>query len=83
MPLDIYWSLNGKKVESDDGISINRNGRRISVMSIDSVQAVHRGNYSCIAINNAGKAVHSAFVYVNGTITLLNYRICCEVPFSV
>lgn len=48
LPLKIYWIFNGKEVNPNDGIIVNKNGKRISVLSIDSIQAKHRGNYTVL-----------------------------------
>lgn len=66
LPLTINWNFNGKEIASKDGITINRNGKRISVLSIDSVQAVNKGNYTCVAQNVAGTVDHTAFLFING-----------------
>lgn len=33
---------------------------------IDAIEAKHTGNYTCMAVNAAGKAEHSAILVVNG-----------------
>lgn len=66
IPLEIYWKLNDKPLSSENGILINRNGKRISVLSIENVQHEHIGNYSCVAENQAGRSTHSASLNVNG-----------------
>lgn len=73
LPLDISWELNGLVLTTSNGILITRSGNRISMLSIDSVQAVHRGNYTCIAKNEAGKVWHTSHLNVNGR--LLTYSI--------
>lgn len=67
LPLYIHWALNGENITSGESIRIMRSGKRISILSVDSVQAAHKGNYLCIASNAAGKSEHSAHLYVNGT----------------
>lgn len=65
-PINITWSLNGGHIIDNRGITIFRVSRRISTISIDSVQAIHTGNYTCIAINAAGTTKHTAHLAVNG-----------------
>lgn len=67
MPIEIVWLFNETPLNSGDGVLVSRSGRKISIMSIDSIQASHRGNYSCVAKNDAGEASHSALLHVNGT----------------
>lgn len=66
-PVDFTWLLNGRRIISDDNISIMRSNKRTSQLSIDSVQAEHAGEYMCIAHNKAGNASHSTSLQVNGT----------------
>ncbi|XP_069356515.1 cell adhesion molecule Dscam1 isoform X41 [Maniola hyperantus] len=65
LPLKIHWQLNDQLLNSGNGIFINRNGKRISVLSIENVQHEHIGNYTCIAENEAGRSSHSAVLVVN------------------
>ncbi|CAB3223434.1 unnamed protein product [Arctia plantaginis] len=65
LPLTIHWQLNNQTLNSGNGIFINRNGKRISVLSIENVQHEHIGNYTCIAENEAGRSSHSAILNVN------------------
>lgn len=68
LPINIYWSRNGQKLYSNDGISISRTNQRISILSIESVRDRHSGNYTCIAENNAGSVNYTTPLWVNGTI---------------
>lgn len=68
LPIKIFWTLNGKPVDSIRGIAMNKVNRRISTLSIDSVEALHAGNYTCIAKNKAGIATHSSILNINGTL---------------
>lgn len=65
-PIDFTWTLNGRHIGNDDGISLLRTSKRISQLSIDYVEAEHAGEYVCIAHNKAGNASHSAHLQVNG-----------------
>lgn len=66
-PIDIDWTLNNRSVKFYQGISVMRTNKRISQLSIDSVQAEHAGEYICNAKNSAGTAKQSAHLHVNGT----------------
>lgn len=79
LPLKIHWQLNNQILNSGNGVFINRNGKRISVLSIENVQHEHIGNYTCIAENDAGRSSHSAVLNVNGTqqhAALINTLFC-------
>nr|XP_015838910.1 PREDICTED: Down syndrome cell adhesion molecule isoform X38 [Tribolium castaneum] len=64
-PIAISWSLNNRSVETIQGITVMRTNKRISQLSIDSVQAEHAGEYTCIAKNSAGITHQSAVLHVN------------------
>lgn len=66
MPINVTWVLNGQPIHSDDGISLSKVGKHTHFLNIDSVNAEHAGNYSCVAVNLAGVATHSTNLIVNG-----------------
>lgn len=66
LPLDIYWTRNGGRVYTNDGLVVMRNNQRLSVLSIESVRARHTGNYTCVATNSGGVTMSSAILRVNG-----------------
>ena len=72
-PIKIWWSLTesdsgiDRNLSSSDGVMITRNSQKVSILTIESVKARHRGNYTCFASNKAGITQHSAFLAVNGT----------------
>lgn len=65
-PLEIHWTLEGHNVEKVPGISVMRTNKRISQLSIDSVQAEHAGEYVCFAKNPVGIVSLSTVLHVNG-----------------
>ena len=68
-PLNLRWSFQSKPLAIDgpfSGLTINNLGERISVLSIQSVAAVHNGDYTCTAENPAGIANYTATLTVNG-----------------
>ena len=69
-PIKISWTHNNLPVDSKKDVSVYRTNRRIATLSIDSVQAEHAGEYSCIAKNKAGFANYSAVLNVNGIFDL-------------
>lgn len=66
LPMDIYWTRNGGRIYTNDGLVVMRNNQRLSVLSIESVRARHIGNYSCVATNGGGATTASAMLMVNG-----------------
>lgn len=66
LPIKIYWTLNDKRITELDGIAAINPNKRASQLTIESVQAQHRGEYKCLAENKAGIAEFSTFLNVNG-----------------
>ena len=67
-PLGIRWSMNGKRLRNDGGVSVVLVNKRLSTISIESVSAEHVGNYTCWAENLAGNDSFTAVLNVNGTL---------------
>nr|XP_029721390.1 LOW QUALITY PROTEIN: Down syndrome cell adhesion molecule-like protein Dscam2 [Aedes albopictus] len=66
LPMQIRWSRDNQPIDgSSEGISVSRTNQRISVLSIESVRDIHSGNYTCTAENKAGRAQHTATLFVN------------------
>lgn len=82
-PVDIRWQFNGNHLTTNNGVLISRQTQRTSFLTIESVRDRHSGNYSCIAENPAGLAVHTASLFVNGlscVLFLLLLLLCLLVP---
>lgn len=66
-PIKIEWKLNNKAIRTDDGISIETK-KKVSILTIDSAEAIHSGTYTCSAKNLAGSVDHSALLAINGLL---------------
>lgn len=67
LPVDIFWSLNSIPIVNGlHSVSVTRLNARTSALSIDALDAQHRGHYKCMARNSAGDAEHMARLEVNG-----------------
>lgn len=67
LPLDIFWSLNAVPIVSGEhSFTVLRVNARTSVLSVDSLDARHRGVVKCLASNVAGRADHQSLLLVNG-----------------
>lgn len=66
LPIEITWLLNDKPVNAFLDISTSPAGRRGSILTIESVQYEHVGNFTCKAQNAAGNTQYSAPLQVNG-----------------
>ncbi|KAJ8667921.1 hypothetical protein QAD02_009584 [Eretmocerus hayati] len=66
-PIEIGWTLNGETISprTHPDINISKNGKKISLLVIDSVTGHHAGEYACIAANLAGSSSRSAILAVN------------------
>lgn len=67
LPIDLSWKFNGQPLLDDKhGVSVSSMGKRVSVLMIEPVSALHMGNYSCFAKNKAGISVETTELAVNG-----------------
>lgn len=66
LPLNITWMFNNEELDLYPEITVAAVGRRISVLSIESVTYSHAGNYTCKARNLAGEVSYTAELLVNG-----------------
>jgi hypothetical protein len=67
LPIEVNWMFNGNRLKTNDGILIQKSGQRISILSLESVQPRHAGNYTCLARNDAGEMRHTSELKVIGT----------------
>lgn len=68
LPINLSWLHNNISIGYNDRILVSKVGQRNSMITIDSVNDVHRGSYTCIAENIAGIARSSAALNVNGIL---------------
>ena len=81
LPIEVWWTListqDGREVNltTNDGVMITKTSKKVSVMTIESVNARHMGNYTCYSQNKAGTAQFSASLAINGDslFTLISY----------
>lgn len=66
MPIDIFWLFNGHPVQPSDGVIITKSGRRVGMLTIESVGPRNAGNFSCVARNKAGEVRHTSQLKVLG-----------------
>lgn len=66
LPMDVMWMFNRAPIEPNHDVIIEKRGKRIHVLTIESVQAQHAGNYTCFARNVAGAVEHTSRLIVNG-----------------
>lgn len=66
LPIKIDWFLNEQEISNVPDISVTPAGRRGSLLTVESVQYHHAGNFTCKAENIAGKTEYSTPLQVNG-----------------
>lgn len=66
MPVEFSWLFNGVPVSRDKSVNIMALGKKTSVLNIEYVDQSHIGNFTCVATNRAGIAMHSAELFVKG-----------------
>lgn len=74
--MEIVWMHNNKVIQTNEGISLLRVHKKLSTLSIESVQAKHVGEYTCIVNNSAGRAKHTTYLQVNGNFEVTDCDLC-------
>ncbi|XP_037024226.1 Down syndrome cell adhesion molecule-like protein Dscam2 isoform X29 [Bradysia coprophila] len=64
-PLNFTWLLNGIELRDSFDISISNVGKRSTFLTIESIQAIHAGTYTCLVSNKAGLSQYSTELKVN------------------
>lgn len=73
-PIEVTWMLNGNEIQKRNNyeIALTKFMKSIHILAIESINAKHAGNYTCVASNRAGHAEHTANLIVNGLSKLKN-----------
>lgn len=64
-----FLDTHGHTIVNMDGVVTASMNRRNSILTIESAQAYHTGEYTCIAENIVGVIKYSGYLNVNGTFT--------------
>lgn len=73
LPVKIRWLFNGQ-IPTGPNVITQKIGTRTSLLTIPNVLETHDGNYTCVAINAAGFANHTATLHVKSTC----YFVICD-----
>jgi hypothetical protein len=73
-PISVIWKLNGHPLSNGEDIILEKRGKRIYTLTIESVGKNHIGNYTCSAQNSAGTTEFVSELKVNG-LSIQNLRI--------
>lgn len=68
LPINISWTLNGLNTNILEGVATGSMNRKTSQLTIESAQAHHSGEYTCIAENSVGLSKYSSYLNVNGIV---------------
>jgi Down syndrome cell adhesion molecule-like protein 1 len=72
LPIKIWWTIFDyhynveRNLSVEDGVMMTKSGQKASILTIESTQSRHRGNYTCYAKNRGGVAHYSANLAING-----------------
>ncbi|GAB6021006.1 Down syndrome cell adhesion molecule-like protein 1 [Chamberlinius hualienensis] len=65
LPLTLNWLIDNQPITTSFDVNVRSVDTYTSILTIDSVQRKHQGNYSCVASNKAASASHTASLVVN------------------
>lgn len=68
VPITFSWLFNGEPIPIEMSINTAPYGKKTSLLSIESVNESHIGNFTCVASNRAGITTNSAELFVKGII---------------
>lgn len=66
LPIKVMWMFNRSPVDAGMGMLVQKQSKRIYVLNIESINAQHAGNYTCLVENIAGVVEHTSRLIVNG-----------------
>lgn len=66
LPIEFKWLFNRRPVIEIAGVTTAKMGKRNSVLTIDSVNGKHAGNFTCQATNQASSVNFTSQLIVNG-----------------
>ncbi|XP_017132723.1 Down syndrome cell adhesion molecule-like protein Dscam2 isoform X11 [Drosophila elegans] len=64
-PVDITWLFNDYAINEYHGVTSSKIGKKVNVLTIDSVNGNNAGNYTCRARNKAQMVEYTAALIVN------------------
>ena len=67
-PISVIWKFNEVIIENDNmnDVILEKRGKRVNNLIIESVTHRHIGNYTCSASNKAGVVEFTSQLFVNG-----------------
>lgn len=83
LPLNITWSFGKKDISTVRGVTTLKAGRKGSMLLIDTVSALHSGEYTCTVDNPAGTSNFTANLQINGNHNLLAVLLPCLLELTV
>lgn len=74
VPVKFSWTFNGEPITSQlFSVEISPYGKKSSILTIESVDKSHIGNYSCTASNRAGASSFLTELFVKGMKHEVNF----------
>uniref|UniRef100_T1J767 Down syndrome cell adhesion molecule n=1 Tax=Strigamia maritima TaxID=126957 RepID=T1J767_STRMM len=65
LPITIKWLKDNQPLSTLEGVNVRQVDQFSSMLTIEKVQQVHSGNYTCTATNSAASASSTAILVVN------------------
>lgn len=66
LPITYKWLKDNKPIDPKLKVKVTSYDQHSSALSIESVAAIHSGNYTCVVTNPAAEATFSAQLLVQG-----------------
>ncbi len=66
MPITLRWFKDNVPISEHKGVRVNEVADYSSTLLFESLTLDHKGNYTCIAANNAGTVSHTASMIIHG-----------------
>lgn len=68
LPFKIRWFKDGRPIPDNIGVRSNEVADYSSTLLFESSALHHRGNYTCVAENDAGTVSHTATMVIHGMV---------------
>ena len=68
LPFKIRWFKDGRPIPDNIGVRSNEVADYSSTLLFESLALHHRGNYTCVAENDAGTVSHTATMVIHGMV---------------
>lgn len=71
VPIIFSWLFNGEPISMEMSVKTAPYGKKTSLLSIESANESHIGNFTCVASNRAGITTFTAELFVKGIVIIM------------